>query len=279
MKKPLLPNPASPRPPASSVDLHSASDGELVALTRAGNKGAFRVLVERYQGRLLAMATDILKNREEAEDVVQESFVKAYLALETFKGESGWYTWLYRIAYNMALDVLRRAERRGGAHIEYREDGGVKPQGDRGDAGAGRSFEQLQSFEDAQNIAGPDQALLRKQTSQRLRQVLDGLSPEHRSVIMLREVDGLSYDEISAATGVPRGTVMSRLFYARRALQDALREFAPGGELNELQEHLPEHGEVVAPDGGSTSAATVPEAARDNPAVTKQAATTNKGLP
>jgi RNA polymerase sigma-70 factor (ECF subfamily) len=279
MKNPLSPIQDRSSPPASSGDLQVADDARLVELARAGNRGAFRVLVERYQGRLLAMATDILKSREEAEDVVQESFVKAYLALDTFKGESSWYTWLYRIAYNMALDSRRRAERRGGAHIEYREDGGVKPQADRGDVGGGGALDHLQNFEQAQNIAGPHEALLRKQTSQRLKQVLKGLSPEHRSVIMLREVDGLSYDEISAATGVPRGTVMSRLFYARKALQEALREFAPEGELERAAPDGDSFGSLGDEAGATPSPGSPKTGPRGSADVTIHATTLTKELP
>ncbi len=197
-------------------------DETLVAKTLSGDREAYRLLVERYQNRLLTMVTDILKSREDAEDVVQESFVKAFLSLRNFKGQSSFYTWLYRIAYNMAIDVRRRSGRRGGNHVEYKEGVGVNrvatADGDTTRAIAGAA-------EHMQNVEGPHAALVRKEAGQRLQQVLGELSEEHRAVIMLREVDGLNYDEIAHAVGVPRGTVMSRLHYARKALQKALRDF------------------------------------------------------
>jgi RNA polymerase sigma-70 factor (ECF subfamily) len=225
----------------TSAKLHSspADDDTLVAKTLTGDKEAYRLLVERYQNRLLTMVTDILKSREDAEDVVQESFVKAFLSLRNFKGQSSFYTWLYRIAYNMAIDVRRKSGRRGGSHVEYKEGFGVNKVA--GSAGEGTEAVSA-SAEHLQNIEGPHAALLRKETGRRLQQVLGELSEEHRAVIILREVDGLNYDEIAQAVGVPRGTVMSRLHYARKALQRALQDFAiptasARGEDEDYEEH------------------------------------------
>lgn len=105
------------------------SDHELVRRTQKGDREAYRILVERYQSRLLTLAADILKNRTEAEDVVQESFVKAFLSLKKFKGESSFFTWLYRITFNMAIDTKRRGARRGGNHVEFKESWGVNSGG------------------------------------------------------------------------------------------------------------------------------------------------------
>lgn len=99
------------------------SDQELVQYTLEGDRNAYRVLVERYQARLLTMAFNILKNREDAEDVVQESFVKGFLSLKYFKGHSSFYTWLYRITFNMAVDVKRRTIRRGVSILNLRSPG------------------------------------------------------------------------------------------------------------------------------------------------------------
>jgi RNA polymerase sigma-70 factor (ECF subfamily) len=210
-------------------------DETLVSKTLAGDKEAYRLLVERYQNRLLTMVTDILKSREDAEDAVQESFVKAFLSLRNFKGQSSFYTWLYRIAYNMAIDVRRKSGRRGGTHVEYKEAVGVNKVGT-ADGEATKSI--TGAAEHLQNIEGPHAALVRKETGHRLQQVLGDLSEEHRAVIMLREVDGLNYDEIAHAVGVPRGTVMSRLHYARKALQSALRDFVhpTGATVEENQD-------------------------------------------
>ncbi len=196
-------------------------DDALVAATRAGDRDAYKTLVERYQSRIFAMALDIVKSREDAEDVVQESFVKAFLSLDKFKGESSFFTWLYRIAFNMAVDVKRKSARRGGNHFEYKESLGVSPSG-RSEADSGETL-----GAPVQHVEGPHEALARKQTGQKIQEVLRELSDDHRAVITLREIDGLNYDEIAEALDVPRGTVMSRLCYARKALQKALREFAP----------------------------------------------------
>jgi RNA polymerase sigma-70 factor (ECF subfamily) len=199
------------------------SDGALVSATLRGDKRAYQVLVERYQGRLLRVAMDILKNSSDAEDVVQESFVKAFVSLDKFKNQASFYTWLHRITFNMAVDLQRKNQRRGGQHFEYKEDFSVSRSTGSDDISATGGAEVPFS----QNIEGPQEALLRRETGKKIDQVFASLSDEHRAVITLREVDGLDYEEIAAALGVPRGTVMSRLFYARKALQQALREFAP----------------------------------------------------
>ncbi|MEY4701433.1 MAG: hypothetical protein RL326_1620 [Pseudomonadota bacterium] len=201
--------------------LQNPPDDALVAATRKGDREAYKTLVERYQSRIFSMAVDIVKNREDAEDVVQESFVKAFLSLDKFKGDSSFFTWLYRIAFNMAVDVKRKSARRGGNHFEYKESLGVSPSGSGGiDTG-----ETLGA--PVQHVEGPHEALARKQTGQKIQEVLAELSEDHRAVITLREIDGLNYEEIAEALDIPRGTVMSRLFYARKALQKALKEFAP----------------------------------------------------
>ena len=209
-------------------------DQELIRLTLKGNRDAYRTLVERYQNRLLSVAMDILKTRQDAEDVVQESFVKAFLSLKNFKGDSSFYTWLYRITFNMAIDIKRRSARRGGNHVEFKESWGVKGQGS-GD-GAERSGPTVTgNLDHLQNVEGPFDALSRKELGSKLQTALQELSDEHRAVITLREVDGLDYQEIADAIGVPRGTVMSRLFYARKALQKALSEFSPSSGAQEQE--------------------------------------------
>lgn len=197
------------------------SDEALVADSVRGDKDAYRTLVERYQGRIFSMALDIVKTREDAEDVTQESFVKAFLSLNKFKGQSSFYTWLYRIAFNMAIDVRRKGARRGGNHFEYKESLGVSNSGTPDSESRGEDIVGLG------HVAGPHEALVRKQAARKMQEVFETLSDEHRAVVTLREIDGLNYDEISDALGIPKGTVMSRLFYARKALQRALMEFAP----------------------------------------------------
>jgi len=199
------------------------NDEALVSATLRGDRDAYRQLVERYQGRLLRVAFDIVQNTSDAEDIVQESFVKAFLSLDKFKNQSSFYTWLHRITFNMAVDLQRKNQRRGGQHFEYKEEFNVL-NNIRGPNNESKDGEEVPL---SQGLEGPQEALLRKETGKKIEKVFSQLSDEHRAVITLREIDGLDYEEIAAALGVPRGTVMSRLFYARKALQDALREFAP----------------------------------------------------
>lgn len=213
--------------PSTTSPSDRKTDDALVALVLEGDKNSYRLLVEKYQNKIFSLAFDILKTKEDAEDVVQETFVKAYLSLPSFKGQSSFYTWLYRIAYNMSIDVKRRVNRRGGNHIEFREAGNVSNTGSDESSGGPTIVP-----EEAQTVEGPAEAFYRKEAGSRIKAVLDELSPEHRAVVVLREVDGLNYEEISEATGVPKGTVMSRLHYARKALQKALRDFAPNRKID-----------------------------------------------
>lgn len=185
------------------------SDTELVAKASAGDKEAYRSLVEKYQQRVFAIAFDVVRSREDAEDIAQETFVKAYLSLPDFKGESSFYTWLYRIAYNMAIDFKRRVIRRGGAPVEF-DEARVDAVAEGGGAVQNR-------------FGSPQELMLRKEESQQIQKVLAEISPEHRTVITLREIEGLSYEEIADVVGVSKGTVMSRLHYARKHLQQGLQ--------------------------------------------------------
>lgn len=186
-------------------------ESELVSRAAGGDKEAYRLLVEKYQRRLFTLAFEIVRSREDAEDIVQESFVKAFLSLPEFRNQSGFFTWVYRIAYNLAIDFKRRTSRRGGETVEYDERTHV-----------GGVFDQM-----AGQIDAPDQALLRRQQGQKIEFALQEISPEHRAVIVLREIDGLAYEEIADTLQISKGTVMSRLHYARKRLQRALDEFAP----------------------------------------------------
>jgi RNA polymerase sigma-70 factor (ECF subfamily) len=181
---------------------------KLISKVQAGDKQAFRELYENYYSRIYSMALSIMKSPEEAEEVVQESFVKAYLGIKNFKGESSFYTWLYRITRNMAIDVKRRLARRVLPSLEEPE------------------FDRISSEDGILNsvTVSADQQLETKQSLGVLGRALAKLSEEHRSVLLMREVEGFSYDEISRISGLNNGTVMSRLFYARKALQKALLE-------------------------------------------------------
>jgi RNA polymerase sigma-70 factor (ECF subfamily) len=186
------------------------TDWELVQRARRGDREAFRSLVERYQHKVTALATGMLRNRDDALDVVQDTFAKAYQSLDRFKGESNFYTWLYRITLNLCIDHQRRVARMPLAPIEASESPEESP-------GINASRDDAQRDD-------PLQRVHESEVGHRIRQAIAELTPEHRAVILLREVEGLSYEEISLALECPKGTVMSRLHYARRQLQARLRE-------------------------------------------------------
>ncbi len=197
----------------------------LVLSAGKGDRLAFRLLVERYQSRAFAIAYEILRRREDAEDVVQESFVKAFLALREFRGQSTFYTWLYRIVYNMAIDFKRKVARRGGDVQMFDE---------RNDLASQNSGFPAVGANDA-----PDDLLHRKEQARLITAVLQSLSEDHRMVVILREIDGLNYEQIAEVLGISKGTVMSRLHYARKKLQEQLKDLAPsasnGGRRSDRQ--------------------------------------------
>jgi RNA polymerase sigma-70 factor (ECF subfamily) len=190
------------------TDQHAGSpaDGELVDRARRGDRDAFRMLVERYQRKVAALAIGMLRNREDALDVVQDTFTKAYQSLDKFKGDSSFYTWIYRIGVNLCIDHQRREAR-------YVQAGDPDDAGEELTPPSPEDLERDEPFEIARS----------SEIGARLVDAINELTPEHRAVILLREVDGLSYEEISRVLDCPKGTVMSRLHYARRQLQARLR--------------------------------------------------------
>jgi RNA polymerase sigma-70 factor, ECF subfamily len=156
-----------------------------------------------------ALATGMLRNRDDALDVVQDTFTKAYQSLDRFKGESSFYTWLYRITLNQCIDHQRRSARLPAAPLEAPDTPDEAPG--------------INAARDDAERDDPLQRVHEAEVGQRIRQAISELTPEHRAVVLLREVEGLSYEEISRALECPKGTVMSRLHYARRQLQARLR--------------------------------------------------------
>lgn len=183
------------------------SDPEVIDAVQNGDVQAFRTLVERYQTRAFHVAKRVLRSDQDAEEVVQEAFVKAYLSLNSFKGESRFYTWFYRIVFNMAVDVRRKQQRRGGDAVEYIEDVvGLDTKEESGEQ--------------------PEATVANRELLGLVHEAMKQLTPEHREVLVMREFDGLSYDEIADILNVNKGTVMSRLFYARKNLQVLLQQVA-----------------------------------------------------
>jgi RNA polymerase sigma-70 factor, ECF subfamily len=176
---------------------------ELIRLARGGDTQAFGMLVERYQHRVVRVAMAVVHNLDDALELAQETFVRAYENLAKFESRSSLSTWLYRIAANLAIDFRRRE----GRHTVLRgEEGEIELS--RLPSERGNSFAET----------------ARNELNQRLNKALKELTPEHRAVILLREVEGLSYDEIGDILQCPRGTVMSRLHYARNRLRGILKD-------------------------------------------------------
>lgn len=192
-----------------------SQDWDLVERASNGDQEAFRALVEKYQRRILGVVTGMLHDREAALEVTQETFIKAYRSLGGFKGDASFYTWIYRIAVNLAIDYQRREWRRPMADSVRASSND--------DGSPGESL--LDRLRDDHPGADPFQATKDSELRERVRQAVDELTPDHRAVILLREVEGLSYEEISQVMQCSKGTVMSRLHYARKKLQAQLQEF------------------------------------------------------
>jgi len=181
-------------------------DLELVSRHRDGDQRAFEVLVKRYQRKVYSLAYGIVHNPEDAMDVSQEAFVKVHRYLDKFEGSASFYTWLYRIVVNLCIDHLRRA---GRAHsVEY-------------DDAIDRSQGVLAATDIVPSRQGtdPQQMLGNKETLGHINDGLALLSPNHRAVIVMRELEGLSYNEMAEIMECSKGTIMSRLFHARKRLQ------------------------------------------------------------
>lgn len=191
-------------------------DQVLVERVQAGDEAAFRELFDRYQGRVFAVALGVVKNQQDALDVVQDAFVKVHRHIGNFKGTSAFYTWLYRIVMNLCIDRKRRGKK--ARAVDYDDQIGHSPEEVAGD---GTLLPQLAE-------SNPRKTVLRKELSAAIERAMGELPDYHRAVLVLREVEGLSYEEMSDILEVPKGTIMSRLFHARRKMQEALSEYLVG---------------------------------------------------
>jgi RNA polymerase sigma-70 factor (ECF subfamily) len=184
------------------------TDFELVKLVQQGNKRSFDLLVIKYQSRVLAIVGRFVKDHAEAQDVAQEAFIKAYRAIKNFRGDSAFYTWLYRIAVNTAKNFLLARKRRPGTDVALDDE---------------------EQFSDdivaLQEIETPESTLVREQLKHIIDNAISALSEELRTAICLREFDGLSYEEIAEALDCPIGTVRSRIFRAREVLDEKIKQF------------------------------------------------------
>ena len=182
-------------------------DQQLVERAQRGEKRAFELLVQKYQRRLERLLSRVIRDPGEVEDVAQEAFIKAYRALPNFRGDSAFYTWLYRIGINTAKNYLVALGRRAPTSTEI-------------------GAEEAEGFEDAaglRDINTPESQLATKQIAKTVNDAIDALPEELRTAITLREIDGLTYEEIAKIMNCPIGTVRSRIFRAREAVAEKLR--------------------------------------------------------
>jgi RNA polymerase sigma-70 factor, ECF subfamily len=182
-------------------------DQELVERAQRGDKRAFELLVTKYQRKLARLLSRFIRDSAEVEDVTQEAFIKAYRALPSFRGDSAFYTWLYRIGINTAKNYLVALGRRAPTTTEF-------------------DSEDAENFDDGdqlRDVNTPENELLSKQIAKTVNETMDALPEELRTAIVLREIDGLSYDEIATVMNCPIGTVRSRIFRARDTIAERLR--------------------------------------------------------
>ena len=182
-------------------------DRQLVARAQRGDKQAFELLVEKYQRKLARLLSRFIRDPAEVEDVTQEAFIKAYRALPAFRGDSAFYTWLYRIGINTAKNYLMAMGRRAPTSTEV-------------EAEEAEGFEEGEQLRD---INTPESVLLSNEIAQTVNSTIEKLPEELRRAIQMREIEGMSYEDIAQAMDCPIGTVRSRIFRAREAIAEQLR--------------------------------------------------------
>jgi RNA polymerase sigma-70 factor, ECF subfamily len=189
-------------------------DEDLVLRVQRGDKSAFDLLVLRYQHKIIQLVNRFVKDPSEAQDVAQEAFIKAYRAMGNFRGDSAFYTWLYRIAINTAKNYLVSRSRRSS---DYEVDV--------------HDAETLGNVPQLQGMETPERLLLNDEIIDAIKTAIDKLPEEMRTAIMLREFEGMSYEEIAEAMDCPVGTVRSRIFRAREAIDNKLNPLLEHGDF------------------------------------------------
>jgi RNA polymerase sigma-70 factor (ECF subfamily) len=182
-------------------------DRQLVARAQGGDKQAFSLLVEKYQRKLARLLSRFIRDPAEVEDVTQEAFIKAYRALPAFRGDSAFYTWLYRIGINTAKNYLMAMGRRAPTSTEI-------------EAEEAEGFDEGEQLRD---INTPESLLLSSEIANTVNATIEQLPEELRTAIQMREIEGMSYEDIAKAMDCPIGTVRSRIFRAREAIAEQLR--------------------------------------------------------
>lgn len=189
-------------------------DRQLVARAQRGDKQAFELLVEKYQRKLARLLSRFIRDPAEVEDVTQEAFIKAYRALPAFRGDSAFYTWLYRIGINTAKNYLMAMGRRAPTSTEV-------------EAEEAEGFEEGEQLRD---INTPESMLLSNEIAKTVNATIEQLPEELRTAIQMREIEGMSYEDIAKAMDCPIGTVRSRIFRAREAIAERLRPLLDTGK-------------------------------------------------
>jgi RNA polymerase sigma-70 factor (ECF subfamily) len=189
----------------SQIRASEQLDQDLVLRVQQGDKSAYDLLVIKYQHKIIQLVNRYVKDPSEAQDVAQEAFIKAYRALGNFRGESAFYTWLYRIAINTAKNYLvSRARRNSDYQVDIQD------------------AEQIENAPQLQGMETPERLLFNQEIVETIKTAIENLPEEMRVAIMLREFEGMSYEEIAEAMDCPVGTVRSRIFRAREAIDSKL---------------------------------------------------------
>ena len=184
------------------------NEAQLISRCQQGDQEALKEIFNQYHQKLYRIAYGVVRHREEALDIVQEVFIKLFRSIHQFKGKSRFYTYLYRMTMNTAIDHTRKMKK--GPPVSMDEEDG------------------FQLSDDADKR--PDRILDHKELEAKVKWSMDQLSPDQKAVLIFREVEGLSYQEIAEATGCSIGTVMSRLHYGRKKVQELLKDYVEGGE-------------------------------------------------
>ena len=187
----------------------AAQERELVRDAQQGDVHAFEELVERYHGKIYGLTYNMTSNREDAEDLTQEVFVKAFEALPRFKGKSSFYTWLYRIAVNKTINYRKKRNRKRALSLDQFD----------------QDIKTDEVYHELTAKGSPLRNISLTELQEKLNEALQNLSEKHRTVVVMHDMQGIPHEEIAKVVGASVGTVRSRLFYARRQMQSELAEF------------------------------------------------------
>jgi RNA polymerase sigma-70 factor (ECF subfamily) len=199
-------------PPPAAVSPQEADDLALVSRAQSGDQDAFRALVVRFQRKVYAVALGIVKDPDLAWDVAQDAFVRVHGRLSTFEGKSSFSTWLFRVTTHLAIDSVRKERTSRKETVEDVRESDL--------VGGGEGILSTTLGND------PRENALRRELAGEIEKGLATLTVEHRTILVLREVEGLTYEELAERLDIPKGTVMSRLFHARKKMQAALADYA-----------------------------------------------------